>query len=187
MKVIRKRFVEVKSYRIGDQIIVGRYTATAVAQDKEGTTFCLDSVYGSASVTPDKIELALRRIYLGKAFSEIRDKMIPVYPASDKEDETTVSYVRCPTAQELFAPGIIPKEFMNMKVRIPGANKRWNLIAVPMYHGGVTKNGLNAHYWTESFIDCEEGGRFMVAAGLGTLMAVTSAYIRPVFKLKNES
>lgn len=187
MKVIRKVEKEVKKFKIGDQIALGRYTATAMAQDETGTTFCLDQVYGEKPMAYGD-EKRIKALYNSKMFDEVRDMMEPFVFVNRDSGERVGMLLRYPTAEEIWgkrvASGILP-------TTIEGADKRWEAMKEARNRIGFNVKGGIRGYWTDSFIgsDDEINGHVTVcfdgnAGATDVKDGDNHVYFRPVFKLK---
>lgn len=215
MKVIRKFNKEVKKFKIGDQITLGRYTATAVAQDETGTTFCLDQVYGEKPMGYGDGK-RIKALYNSKMFDSVRDLMVSFVP--DEEGEIYPSCVlRSPTAEEIWAKQSI--HFIQPTV-LDGAKTRWSAMKDTRYRLGFDVNGVIRAYWVDSVVNIayqafredqavifgvhdgniqtrvfepeQSKGSHVIVSINGLTGTVdpedpeTSVYMRPVFKLRDE-
>ena len=192
MEVTRKVKKEVKKVQLGDQIVLGRYTATAVAQDTSGATFCFDQVYGE---TPMKESLDVKRVkalYKSKAMKDVANFLVPLFDDVanvDPADQPLV-FFRSPTAEEIFS-----KQHLRsvISTTIPGADKRWEVMKDASYRIGIGVDGFLHSYWTESLVKPDSatysnaGSNVVVdfSGGLNFVDGNNSViYWRPVFKLK---
>lgn len=187
MEVIRKCKKDVKKFQVGDQIVLGRYTATAVAQDESGTTFCFDQVYGEAPMKGPFDWKKTGTLYKSKIMDSVRDMLVPFVMGAG---EDLLSTFRSPTAEE-----VAPKTNLRAvdSTVIPNANKRWEAMKSG-YRIALDVNGKPRNYWTESTVNpnsqiCKNEGShvYVTASGfLGGIDPDQSSYIywRPVFKLK---
>lgn len=186
MKVMRKFEKEVKKFKIGDQITLGRYTATAMAQDETGTTFCLDQVYGEKPMRYGD-EKRIKALYNSKMFDEVRDLMVSFRPEWDDEIEAPFRMLRSPTAEEIWgkrvASGILP-------AAVDGADKRWEAMKDTRNRIGFDVKGCIRNYWTESFTGNDEINGHVILCFDGDAAAIDMecgdnyVFFRPVFKLK---
>ncbi len=198
MEVIRKFVKEVKAFKLGDQIKLGRYTATAVAQDERGTTFCFDQVYGETPVKTPFDAKRMKALYVSKTMDPVRDLIIPLYPEDVVQDcemdakDVPLMFFRSPTAEEVFPKNftrpIRPSEFLE-------ARKRWEAMKGGSYRIGVTVDGRVCPYWTESAAKTEsqvaqnEGANAYVSQGGSIIFtnldgSAKNVFWRPVFRLK---
>lgn len=194
MEVIRKCKKEVKKVQVGDQIVLGRYTATAVAQDASGTTFCFDQVYGD---TPAKTPFDWKRmkaLYKSKAMESVRDKFVPLFDDVANVDpaDLPLTFFRSPTAEEVFAKQQLrPVE----PTTIPGADKRLDIMRSAAYRAAVDVNGRLCAYWTDSLVKpdsptYEKFGSNVYVNHIGCIEFDDAdrpdnyIFWRPVFKLK---
>lgn len=192
MEVIRKVKKEVKRVLLGDQIVLGRYTATAVAQDGSGTTFCFDQVYGESPMKTPFDAKRMRALYKSKAMDSVRDKFVPFFDDVADVDpaEVPLTFFRSPTAEEVFAKQQLRPV---ISTTIPGADTRWEVMKDASYRIGIGVDGFLHSYWTESLVKPESttysnAGSDVVVDFSGGLNFVDSnnsvIYWRPVFKLK---
>lgn len=188
MKVMRKIEKDVKKFKVGDQITLGRYTATAVAKDDTGTTFCLDQVYGEKPMKYGDRK-RIKALYNSKMFNEIRDLMVSFYPQEETiELDPSLCMLRSPTAEEIWgkkiASGIHP-------TTIEGADKRWEAMKDSRNRIGFKTNGHICSYWVDSLAGKDEDICTLTviyngqtgAIDLEDAYDVEYVYFRPVFKL----
>lgn len=187
MEAIRKAKREVKSFKVGDQIVLGRYTATAVAQDETGTTFCFDQVYGEKPTAGPGDEKRAVTLYKSKAMDSVRDLLVPFSSTKFDLDYT----FRSPTAEEIW-----PKQFLKsvLATEIAGADKRWEYMKDAKNQVGYTVDGKVRPYWTCSVVGYDspkarEGSNVYFVGGDRIDSCETGhldygIYWRPVFKLK---
>lgn len=196
MEVIRKVKKEVKKVQVGDQIVLGRYTATAVAQDASGTTFCFDQVYGE---TPTKTPFDARRmkaLYKSKAMDSVRNLITPLFKLEEETEgnvnpsEVPLVFFRSPTAEEVFSKQRLRSI---VKAETQGTDKRWEAMKNGSYRVGAGVDGESHAYWTESTVNPEspvyktQGSNIFVHVSgvMGAVDPDKQNYIfwRPVFKL----
>ena len=194
LEVIRKAKKEVKTIQLGDQIVLGRYTATAVAKDASGTTFCFDQVYGeSATKSPWNIT-RMKLLYKSKAMENVAYLLVPVFDVKNTKDidptDNPLIFFRSPTAHEIF-----PKQKLRSVLHpdnIPGADKRWEIMKSG-YRVATDVDGYPHAYWLDSLVNpespmYEKNGANCLISHAGTLdfrdaEDVDYVYWRPVFKL----
>lgn len=182
MEVMRMFEKEVKKFKIGDRITLGRYTATAMAQDETGTTFCLDQVYGEKPMAYGDRK-RIKALYNSKMFDKVRDLMVSFYPELDDDIEPAFRMLRSPTAEEIRGRSFIPP--VN-PTTIEGANKRWEAMKDVRNRIGFNTSDVICSYWVDSFIGDERA--FFFVDNFGVVDCKDSdqllAHFRPVFKLK---
>lgn len=186
MKVMRKIEKEVKKFKIGDQITLGRYTATAMAQDETGTTFCMDQIYGEKPMAYGD-RRRIKTLYNSKMFDEVRNLMVSFYPKMDDDFDPWIQMLRSPTAEEIWgkqiASGIHP-------TTIEGADKRWEAMKDIRNRIGFGRHSVAYTYWIDSLVGKDSDICNVVACHNGEVGVVDLldesryVYFRPVFKLK---
>lgn len=154
MKVIRKVEKNVKHFQIGDQIKIGRYTATAVEKAEDGMIFCLDQVYGEKPVKQEKLTAKLKNLISSQAFKAYKEFLVPI--CSDKEGEEM--HFRLPKITELCS---------DLK------QNPWEYAKNKPYYYGCDILGRARDYWMAGDITSELTGE-----------EDTDLFIRPVFKLR---
>lgn len=194
MEVIRKVKKDVKKVQVGDQIALGRYTATAVAQDVSGTTFCFDQVYGETSTKTPYDEKRMKALYKSKAMESVRDKFVPLLDDVANVDplETPLLFFRSPTAEEIFARQHLRSVELG---QIVGCTTRWKAMKDGSYRAAFDVNGVARPYWTESM--AKEDSQAYRCQGTNVIVRHNGSldysdtgkensyvYWRPVFKLK---
>lgn len=173
MKVIRKVEKNVKHFQVGDQIAIGRYTATAVEKDNDGMIFCLDQVYGEKLLECEKIEGKLKGLFTSKAFGEIKDLLMPISQDKDGND----IYFRLPFITELYS------EYKC---------NPWEYAKNSAYYYGHDISGRSWPYWIlDNFFDNLVSVFISSCCGLYPATekdekseSQSVAHIRPVFKLR---
>ena len=157
MKVIRKVEKNVKHFQIGDQIKVGRYTATAVQKAEDGMIFCLDQVYGERPVKQEKITNKLKSLINSQAFKAYKEFLVPFESDADGNE----FYFRLPSITELYS---------DLK------ENPWEYIKkdkTSLYFYGQDIFGNARDYWSAGDI-----------TSLVTESEEEALFIRPVFKLR---
>lgn len=154
MKVIRKVEKNVKHFQIGDQIKVGRYTATAVEKAEDGMLFCLDQVYGETPVKQEKITAKLKSLIRSQAFKAYKELLVPFVDDTDGEE----FYFRLPDIKEIYA---------DLK------QNPWEYAKNKPYWHGHDIFGKERLYWMAGDLEAQ-----LIDSEDETL------YIRPVFKLR---
>lgn len=194
MEVIRKCKKEVKKFQVGDQIVLGRYTATCMTVDNTGATFCFDQVYGENPTKGPYDWRRMKALYKSKAMDSIRDKLALLQ--SDESEgvdpaETPLLFFRSPTAEEVFAKQRLRAVESSI---FPGSDKRWDAMKNGSYRIAATVDGKLACYWLDSIVKPESEtakkfGSGVYTSHFGELMfgdmdAENYIFWRPVFKLK---
>lgn len=154
MKVIRKVEKNVKHFQIGDQIKVGRYTATAVEKADDGMIFCLDQVYGEKPVKQEKIAAKLKGLISSQAFKAYKDLLV----SFGQDEDGKEIYFRIPAIKELYT---VFKEYV------------WEYAKNKPYYTGCDIFGRFQLYWMAGDITPQT-----------TESEDETKFIRPVFKLR---
>ncbi len=93
MKVIRKQEMNVRNFRVGDQIVVGKYTATCQRLYDETAIFLLDQYLDRCYTMTELIEEDFAQIQNDPNIESIKNSMVEFYPKV---------YLRLPTVGEMF-------------------------------------------------------------------------------------
>lgn len=181
MKALRKQEVEIQSageFKIGDQIEVGKYTATCQKVTKKGALFLLDQYLDESfkmnqettnegGYEESDLRTELQKESVLDIFSSIRGMMVP-FKNGD--------LLRIPYAEEFF--GHVDYYYKSRdKNQWPLMKDRKNRIATregTNYEGGWLQNKTNS---ATSFAIVGRNGN------AGSLSASDSFGVRPVFRL----
>lgn len=137
MKVLRQTEIETNEFRVGDQIRVGRYTATCQDVTTEGAVFLMDQYLDEAM--PMNEERSNRGGYVASSlrkrlnseeilriFRDQRDRMVPLF-----NDDL----LRIPTVGEMFGG-----DWCRSTVELDGFNQ-WELMKTRKYCVAYRNNG----------------------------------------------
>lgn len=181
MKVLRKQEVTIqaaKEFQVGDQIEVGKYTATCQKVTRKGALFLLDQYLdepfkmnrentNEGGYEASNLRMELQKDSILDIFSSIRDRMVP-FKNGD--------LLRIPYAEEFF--GDIDEYEPSGKKQWPLMKDRKNRIAIregEAYEWGWLQNKVKSSSARFALVD--DGGNAGYASASG------SGGVRPVFRL----
>lgn len=181
MKVLRKQEVTIqaaKEFQVGDQIEVGKYTATCQKVTRKGALFLLDQYLdepfkmnrentNEGGYEASNLRMELQKDSILDIFSSIRDRMVP-FKNGD--------LLRIPYAEEFF--GDIDEYEPSGKKQWPLMKDRKNRIAIregEAYEWGWLQNKVKSS--SAHFADVDNLGKSNCSN------ASYSTGVRPVFRL----
>lgn len=181
MKVLRKQEVTIqaaKEFQVGDQIEVGKYTATCQKVTRKGALFLLDQYLdepfkmnrentNEGGYEASNLRMELQKDSILDIFSSIRDRMVP-FKNGD--------LLRIPYAEEFF--GDIDEYEPSGKKQWPLMKDRKNRIAIregEAYEWGWLQNKVKSSSAYFARVDGDGNAGYGVASG--------SDGVRPVFRL----
>jgi len=181
MKVLRKIKCDTDSFMVGDQIKVGKYTATCQKVTKKGALFLLDQYLddaypmNSANTNNGGYEASkLRKIINSEnilnIFSEIRDKMIP-FKNGD--------LIRIPYAEEIFG---------KLNTFESSGKKQWKLMKNCRNRIAYRRGRVGEWGWLQNTLKSSESyfAIMSTSSNIDHSSAAVCAGVRPVFRLVSQ-
>lgn len=171
MKVLRKQEVSIQTtgeFKVGDQIQIGKYTATCQKVTRKGAIFLLDQYLDEGGYEASDLRKELQKNSVLEIFDSVREMMVP-FKNGD--------LIRIPYAEEFF--GDVDSYEPSGKKQWPLMKDRKNRIAIregEPYEWGWLQNKLKS-----------SGAHFAGVTGYGLpccSYASNSGGVRPVFRLR---
>ncbi len=185
MKVLRKQEIEIRiadDFKIGDQIVVGKYTATCQTVTRKGALFLLDQYLDTAyqmnrentnegGYEASDLRKELQKEEVLDIFSSIREMMVP-FKNGD--------LLRIPHVEEFFG---------DFNAFEPSGKRQWTLMKDYKNRIAIREGGVYECGWLQNKVK-SSSTLFALASGYDhTFSIAASAFapapygVRPVFQL----
>lgn len=181
MKALRKQEVTIQAageFKVGDQIEVGKYTATCQKVTRKGALFLLDQYLDEAfkmnqqntnegGYEASDLRKELQKESVLDIFSSVRDMMVP-FKSGD--------LLRIPYAEEFFG---------NVDGYEPSGKKQWPLMKDRKNRIAIREGEAYEWGWLQNKVE-SSSATFAVVGSIGATDCIRASYssgVRPVFRL----